>query len=294
MENQPPKRRGRRRHPVRWALLVLLLALAVEFYASNNLLSLERIELFSERLPPAFDGYGVVLLSDLHARSFGEDNRALLEMVRREEPDAIAITGDIAERLSELPDLGAFLTKLCALAPVYYVTGNHEWGADWTAVRKGEQRFTPALFSLMDQAGVVRLDGRAEALRRGDEEIWLAGLCDPNGPKDSRNLREVLSGPRAGGADPFVILLSHRHELFDAYVQAEADVTLTGHAHGGVVRLPFTDGLIGPGRKWFPRYTSGLYRQGRSAVVVSRGLGPTDMPRLFNRPHVVALTLRAG
>ena len=294
MEHRRTRPSGRkRRYRVLWALLAIALFLAFDLYMSNAVLQLEHISLSSARLPAAFDGFTVTQISDAHARRFGEGNSELFDMVGQTEPDIIVITGDLAEKHTELAYVRELVTGLRAIAPVYYVTGNHEWGADWTAVRLGGERFTPSLFSLLEECGAVLMDSRAETIRRGQDTVWIAGLCDPNGPASSKKIDQVLAEPRAGGDDPFILLLSHRYEMFDDYVRAGADVTMAGHAHGGMIRLPFTDGLFGPGQTLFPKRTSGLYRENRAAMVVSRGLGPTIMPRLFNRPHVVALTLHS-
>ena len=248
--------------------------------------------LSSDKLP-AGEKLVVAHVSDHHATPFGEQQEELLQLLRDCHPDFIAMTGDIFDDHRPPREALRLIRGAAGIAPVYYVTGNHEWGADWTAVRLGGERFTPSLFSLLEECGAVLMDSRAETIRRGQDTVWIAGLCDPNGPASNKKIDQVLAEPRAGGEDPFILLLWHRYEMFDDYVRAGADVTMAGHAHGGMIRLPFTDGLFGPGQTLFPKRTSGLYRENRAAMVVSRGLGPTIMPRLFNRPHVIALTLHS-
>lgn len=266
---------------------LLLVYLAVDIYISNNMLERERIELVKESLPEAFQDFTIVQISDTHAKRFGENNEKLFQMVREEAPDIIVLTGDIVERLTELAYAEELFLGLQRIAPAYYVTGNHEWGADWVALRRGEKRFTPELFALMERCGVVKLDNTAVPLVRDGQMIWLAGLCDPNGPADSKSIGKVLA--KTDGA--FSVLLSHRYDMYEEYISGGADVVFCGHAHGGLVRLPFTDGLIGPSRQFFPERTSGLYEENGVSVIVSRGLSGSGFPRMWNRPHVVSVKL---
>ena len=128
--------------------------------------------------------------------------------------------------------------------------------------------------------------------RDGDNAV-LAGVDDPNGYADQKTPEEVAEEVRAAFADPFWILLAHRNNYFeDAYCRLGADLVISGHGHGGLVRLPFTDGLVSTDRTFFPSYTAGLYRENGSTLFVTRGLGNSGPSfRLFNRPEVVVLTL---
>jgi predicted MPP superfamily phosphohydrolase len=277
----PPRRRGRvRRTPI--LLLCAALFLAADLVVSNTVLELSVYTLACARLPAAFDGFRIVHLSDWHAAEFGPENRDLVEMTRRQKPDIIVLTGDFVQRAEELPRMEALCRGLMAVAPVYYVTGNHEWAG----------RIVDRLRPVLRETGVVYLDNDYLFLSRGGEQICLVGLMDPNGPRTQPAMPEVTALARRG-EDPFLVMLSHRYDRFSEYVSQRVDVVFTGHAHGGVIRLPFTDGLIGPGRVLFPRHTSGVTREGATAMVTSRGLsGVGGWPvRLFNRPEVVSVTL---
>jgi predicted MPP superfamily phosphohydrolase len=262
----------------------LLFCLAAELYASNRVLEVGRYVVASDRLPPAFDGFKIVQLSDWHDAQFGRDNERLLAAVRAETPDLIALTGDFVEFPTDLPDMAALCRALVEIAPTYYVTGNHEWGG----------HLVRDLRPLLAECGVVNLDNAFETVTRGGDSVCLLGIEDLNGPRDQRTLAEMILRARGAG-DPYLILLCHRYDRWEEFVEQRADLALTGHAHGGMIRLPFTDGLYGPGRVFFPQHTSGVTREGRTAMVTSRGLGTArHLPlRLFNRPEVVSITLNA-
>ncbi|MDR0326105.1 MAG: metallophosphoesterase [Oscillospiraceae bacterium] len=289
-------REKRRRSKGCLVTLILLAAvlfwLPTELYLSNNAPRTEHITVRSSRLPAAFDGFRILHLSDLHEKGFGNGNETLLRMARDAKPDVIAVTGDLIDSAEALYYAETLLPALTSIAPVYYVTGNHEWAADGKTAHAGRNRLITRLETVVWDSGAVWLDSGYDTLERGGERILLAGLCDPNGPRSEPNVHELRQRIDAEHGDsPFTVLLSHRHDL--DYTGAGFDVVLTGHAHGGVVRLPFTDGLIGPDREWFPRGTSGVLSQGGVSVVVNRGLGDTYFPRFLNRPQVLVVTLSA-
>ena len=256
------------------ALPLLLAALAVFWlWWGNNTLSVEEYAFSSTRLPQGWDGARIVHLSDLHGKAFGRNNARLLRAVEKAQPEVIVITGDIADERS----------------PVYYVTGNHEWAAGMIG----------HLRELFEESGVTYLRNGYISLFRGGEEILLAGIEDPNGYADQKTPQEVADALRAEAGDAFWLLLAHRNNRFPGeYCRLGADLTLCGHGHGGIWRLPFTDGLISTTMEWFPSWTNGFYTCScnecdSSTVFVSRGLGNSPrIPRLFNRPEVAVITLK--
>ena len=283
MARHPRKRRpwGRR------ILILLLLALlcAGFFRWSNHSLQVERFTFSSPRLPEGFDGCTVVVLADLHGAVFGEDNQRLLETVSNQAPDVILLAGDLLDRFRETPhsyavDLGR---RLAAIAPTYFVTGNHEWALP----------DVPALEEALTEAGVTVLDNRFVTLERGGDQVLLAGVDDPNGYADQKTPEELAEEVHAAWGDGFWLLLAHRNNLFaPRYSRLGADLVISGHGHGGMIRLPFTDGLISVERTLFPSYTAGFYEENGSTAFISRGLGNSGPSfRLFNRPEVAVLTL---
>ncbi|MCL2748123.1 MAG: metallophosphoesterase [Oscillospiraceae bacterium] len=278
-------RGGKKRRKWPWVLGSLAAFLSVNIYLSNYTLQLNRLTVWLPRLPSAFDGFRVVLLSDWHSARYGDNNEKLLDMIRNESPDIIAMTGDFVESLSDLAGFGTLCRALADIAPCYYVTGNHEWGG--RAAREAR--------AMAGECGVVNLDNAWEYLTRQGQSICLVGIEDLGGPKDQLSVAEVAKMAR-GGDNPFLLMLCHRYDRWYSFVDQRVDLTLAGHAHGGVIRLPFTDGLYGPGHVFLPQRTSGISREGGAVMVTSRGLGnPERIPmRLFNPPEVLSLTLRAG
>lgn len=268
-------------------LLVLTALLAAGFLLWGNC-SLQTTEtaLISPALPPAFDGLRIVELADLHGRVFGRGSRRLLAAVRRAEPDLICIDGDLFDEHTDLAMLPPLLRGLCAIAPVYYVTGNHEWRV-------------PGLRGILAQmraCGVTVLQDDWRVLRRGEDALIVAGTDDPCGPAERKTPAELIADIRAeAGEAAFLLLLTHRNDQLPQWSALGVQAVLAGHCHGGVVRLPFVGGLFGTDRRLFPAWDAGLYRQGETALYVSRGLGYTNVHfRLFNRPEVAVIVLRRG
>ena len=268
-------------------LLVLTALLAAGFLLWGNC-SLQTTEtaLVSPALPPAFDGLRIVELADLHGRVFGRGSRRLLAAVRRAEPDLICIDGDLFDEHTDLAMLPPLLRGLCAIAPVYYVTGNHEWRV-------------PGLRGILAQmraCGVTVLQDDWRVLRRGEDALVLAGTDDPCGPAERKTPAELIADIRAeAGEAAFLLLLAHRNDQLPQWSALGVQAVLAGHCHGGVVRLPFVGGLFGTDRRLFTAWDAGLYRQGETALYVSRGLGYTNVHfRLFNRPEVAVIVLRRG
>lgn len=269
------------------ALLVLTALLAAGFLLWGNC-SLQTTEtaLVSPALPPAFDGLRIVELADLHGRVFGRGSRRLLAAVRRAEPDLICIDGDLFDEHTDLAMLPPLLRGLCAIAPVYYVTGNHEWRV-------------PGLRGILAQmraCGVTVLQDDWRVLRRGEDALIVAGTDDPCGPAERKTPAELIADIRAeAGEAAFLLLLTHRNDQLPQWSALGVQAVLAGHCHGGVVRLPFVGGLFGTDRRLFTAWDAGLYRQGETALYVSRGLGYTNVHfRLFNRPEVAVIVLRRG
>ena len=279
-------RPGRRGLRLLLALALVLLAGGLFFYDQQNRIQTETITAASDRLPAGFDGYRIVQISDLHGKEFGEDNHILLEKTAELEPDLIAITGDVIDDPDQMGILEPLARGLAAIAPTFYVTGNHEWAIREAATVK----------SLMEEYGVTVLSNEYLKLERGGDTIVLAGIDDPNGPYDQKTPEELSGEIHAALGDPYVLLLAHRNEYYQVYGQCGFDLTLCGHVHGGLIRLPFTDGLVdNTRRRFFPTHTAGLYPlDGGGTLMVSRGLGNGGITfRLFNRPHLPVIVLKS-
>ena len=267
------------------ALFLLLLAALVSFlYFQNFALQRETCSVFSSSLPRSFEGFRVLQLSDLHGRLFGTDSAGLLKAVRKSTPDIICLTGDLFDESTDLSMLPPLLEGLTAIAPTFYVTGNHEWQVEGL----GE------ILKQMEDLGVTVLENEYVLLEKDDERIVIAGVHDPCGPYDQKTPHELMAEIRQEvGEEAYVLMLAHRNDTIDLWAELGADLVLTGHCHGGVVRLPFVGGVFGTGRELFPEYDAGLYEKDGTFLYVSRGLGYSNIPfRLFNRPHLPILVLK--
>lgn len=258
-------------------VLVLLIPFS---YVQNNVLTVTKLEVQSAKIPSAFDGYRIVQLSDLHSHSFGERQHKLAERVKQVKPDVIVYTGDLIDLRKGGASAGyELMEEMVKIAPVYFVTGNHEWRVF------GEQE------KHLQAIGVQVLRNEGAALQRDGEMIHLLGIDDPM----MTGTEEALEKARqpAVQPSPYTILLSHRPELFSLYEKAGMDLVFSGHAHGGQVRLPFVGGLYAPGQGILPDYTAGAYTRSSSTMIVSRGLGNSLAPqRIFNRPEIVVAELK--
>ena len=282
------------KHPRKRRLPGFLLFLALAVLAAlflrwdNTALQTTHFDPVFADLPEGFDGCRMAVLGDLHATYFGEDNQRLLEAVRKAEPDYIFLVGDLLDATRDVPKDYAARTAegLTAIAPTYYVTGNHEWGI-------GD---VPELKETLTAHGFTVLSNQFTTLERNGDTLVLAGIDDPNGYADQKTPEELAAEVYAAYGDPFWVLLAHRNNLFTPqYSLLGADLVVSGHGHGGIIRLPFTDGLLSTDRTFFPSYTAGLYEENGSCLFVTRGLGNSGPTfRLFNRPEVAVLTLHKG
>ncbi|WP_046233099.1 metallophosphoesterase [Paenibacillus algorifonticola] len=292
-------------------------AIVVFLYFQNNALTVSSFQLSSAKLPQGLKDFTIVQLSDVHGKRFGDNQQRLVRKVENQQPNIIVVTGDLIDsrRGGEAESL-ELMAEIVKLAPVYYVTGNHEYAY---------ARY-PELEKKLLELGVHVLRNEAESIPVGSNngigagEIRLLGIDDPKfstiGGHDAeaaeQNIQAAIEdfSKISGMADtnaitkaevgkqtengPYTILLSHRPELFDVYVRAGMDLTFSGHAHGGQVRLPFIGGLVAPGQGFLPVYDAGQYANGETNMLVSRGLGNSIVPqRLFNRPEIVVVKLSA-
>lgn len=270
-----------------FAVLVLMVIWVVW---SNTALVATHVEVSSSRLPAEFSGFRIAHVSDLHNAELGENNEDLLRMISEAHPDIIAVTGDLIE--SNHTDVNIafqFMEDVVQIAPVYYVPGNHEARIQEYEVFRDQ----------LESIGAIVLEDRAVQIEREGAAINLIGLSDPTfehvrGEETHAMVRAKLN-ILTDTENMFAILLSHRPELFESYVESRIDLVLSGHAHGGQFRLPFVGGLIAPNQGLFPKYDAGLYVEGDTNMVVSRGIGNSIIPiRFNNRPEVVLVDLKKG
>ena len=267
----------------------LLVALIVWIAWGNTALELNTYTITSDKLPEAFDGYSIAHISDLHNAEMGEDNEKLLSMLRSAEPEMIAITGDLIDSRNTNVEIALeFAKEVMKVAPCYYVTGNHEARvSEYDELKEG-----------LTELGVVVLEDECIELEQDSEHIVLIGVDDPSFDTDylfgdAKMVMESKLQDLTGEDDRYTVLLSHRPELFDVYVESGVDLILSGHAHGGQFRLPFVGGLVAPNQGFFPEYDGGLHTKKNTNMLVSRGVGNSILPfRINNRPEVILIELQ--
>ncbi|MEK5037941.1 metallophosphoesterase [Sporosarcina sp. FSL K6-3457] len=267
--------------------VVIIALLCLMIYRGNTTVGVTAYTIVSDKIPDDFNLYTIVQLSDLHDAKFGEDHVELVNKVKMIAPDVIFITGDfIDSNRYNLEQSLVLVDKLQSVAPMYYVTGNHEIATNDT------DRIKDALENL----GVRVLSDEAEIITLHRSAIAIGGIEDPLSSylDDEEAVQASMSQAfKDVPANMFTMLLSHRPEQFEVYVEWGIDVTFSGHAHGGQFRIPGLGGLVAPGQGWFPAYTSGVHDKNDSRMVVSRGLGNSIIPiRVFNQPEIVVVTLQ--
>ena len=268
-------------------LIAVLLVLIIWTIWGNTALMVSTVTVSSNRIPTAFNGFLIAQVSDLHNAVFGENNAELLQILSECKPNIIVVTGDLVD--AEHTDIDValdFAKEAAQIAGTYYVTGNHEGSlSQYDELKTG-----------LESMGVVVLEDTSMQLEYNGEKVTLIGLSDPSFTLKGNMLGEVpamvdtkLRG-LIGDKDDYTILLSHRPELFETYVNCGVDIVLSGHAHGGQFRLPFIGGLVAPNQGLFPKYDAGLYTKGDTNMIVCRGLGNSIIPiRFNNRPEIVLL-----
>jgi len=262
-----------------WILPVLAILVVLTLIALDERLILRTYTVVSPKLTAEVR---LAVVTDFHSSDNADD---VVAMVASCAPDAVLLVGDmfdddIANRPTERTL--SLMRQLSAQYPCYYVSGNHE---AWT----GEM---DALYQQTEEAGVTVLRMSSGVLTVRGQRIALCGIPDPyemvfsGAPDTEEQLRQALED--VDSAD-FTVLLAHRPELLAKYAQFPLDLVVSGHAHGGQVRIPgVLNGLYAPNQGWFPKLAGGAYTQDGTTLIVSRGLAVrTRLPRIFNRPEVV-------
>lgn len=264
---------------------IIIALLAVMLFIGNNMIEVNTYKISSEKIPDEFNSFKIAQLSDFHNK---KNNEGIIEKLKEAKPDIIVITGDFIDSRKTKTQISLdFARELVKIAPCYYVMGNHE-------ARLNE--IYPAFEKELIEIGVTVLHNEAITIERSSKAITLVGIDDPRMyyKKDSAEnacqiIKNELSSIEYNG---YTVLLSHRPEAFKEYVNADIDLALTGHAHGGQAILPFIGGIIAPNQGLFPKYYKGIYEENNTKMVVSRGIGNSLCPvRFNNHPEIIIVEL---
>ncbi|HPX31928.1 MAG TPA: metallophosphoesterase [Erysipelotrichaceae bacterium] len=261
-------------------IIVLIIAFLVYAIYQNKNVGITFYEFFSDKVEKE---KRIVHLSDIHNDLFGKNNIRLIELIKSVNPDYIFLTGDLLDsRRTNVYRCYYLIEKIIKIAPIYFVTGNHE----------SRKTFYPKFKEKLIELGVIVLDNRKIKL----EEINLVGIDDPGfkaKPNETVYRKIIDEQLKEIELEDFNVLLAHRPQYFDIYAKYDFDFVFTGHAHGGQIRLPYIGGLLSPQQGILPKYTIGIYESNNTKMVVSRGLGNSQFPlRVFNNPEIVVVDIK--
>lgn len=308
-------RRRRRKGFLRGIIIFLCLigCLVLGNYLANQQVYITTYEIVDEEIPEAFDGYRIVQVTDVHSIRSQEQADSLFDKIATQQPDAVVLTGDLLDSTYYTEENNAlksgesdkiagrdtvdFIERLTEYYYVYFVYGNHEMVL---LDDVDNNSFKVA----MEEIGVIFLNNDGVKISKDDESIYMLGIQDPatlykdsdyaECDTHSERIDAMMNNVMAlREEDLYTVLLSHRPEYFEDYAKKKVDLVLTGHAHGGQMRLPGAGGLYAPGQGWFPEYTEGLHVSGETCMIIGRGIGDsTELPRFLNPPEINTIILK--
>jgi predicted MPP superfamily phosphohydrolase len=286
--------------PFLWTLLGLIAFAFIYSAIDTRFFTVTKYCLKTDRLKSENEGFSFVVLADLHNNAFGKNNSKLIEGIAGLRPDFIITAGDIVSKGRSCCPGNAFdlMKSLVKQYPVYYVMGNHE--QYFISLTEEEQDRKPHLknswleyYNGLNALGVCFLDNKTVSTEYGGETISITGISIEREYYGLGKASEMPADYIESLADrrpesEFKLMITHNPVYFREYAGWGADLVITGHMHGGVIRLGRLGGLLSPQYRIFPKYNSGLYEEYESAMIVSRGLGThSNMPRVFNRPELI-------
>lgn len=280
------KRLSKKAKTVISVLCAVFVLLAAELIYSNYYIEAESFEYSAESVPPAFDGVKIVSVTDYHNHGgFYEDD--LIHKIEKVSPDYIFLVGDIVDStFTDINVVSRFFKRCSAIAPCYLCFGNHEQ-------RVFGEGLYDSYMTCAEDAGVTVLDNKAVTLERGNDKLTLIGTSNP---LEQNMLSEILEG--ADKQTPLLWIHHYPEDFADMTADAESlgfqkCLMFCGHAHGGLIRMPFTNqGIYAPGQGLFPKFTGGEYYSNNSEMILSRGCGNSGATlRMFDPFEIVVCTL---
>lgn len=253
----------------------------------DNQLGITTYEYKSNKLPEDFNNYSIVQISDLHSSYFGKKQENLIDAVSKTKPDLILLTGDMIDRKNtDYDSVSILFEKLVQLAPVYAISGNHELDSS-TIMSK--------MNTLYRTYGITLLDNTSVQISKGNSKIQIAGLKHWGAMGCKWTSYYVEKNTPHLNNNKFGILLNHRSDMLSYFSKTNYSLVLSGHTHGGIIRLPYVGGLINNDATLFPKYDSGVFTENQTTLIVNRGLGNSNLlPRIYNPPEIVHILLRSN
>lgn len=266
--------------------IIILVLIVLQVIVYNKKIVISNITYKNSKIPASFDGYKILQISDLHNAEFGKNQKTLIEKTKEIDPDIIFITGDLIDSYNTNIDISMkYIDGITDIAPIYFIPGNHE-----SRIESYNE-----LCDRLTSSGVKILNNKNVFIQKDSSSIGLIGLDDPAFIQTSNQdelFKKLLVDLSKDIDSDFKMLLSHRPEKIVDYKDAKVDLVFSGHAHGGQFRIPFVGGLLAPNQGFFPKYTSGIYKEDNTSMIVSRGLGNSIFPfRINNSPELVVVTL---
>ncbi len=273
-------------------IAVPLICLALLTYWGTKSLVVTEYNITSNKIPEKFSEFRITQITDLHNATFGKNNVTLINEIKKTNPNIIVLTGDIIDSRNTDVDVAInFIEQAVEIAPTYYVTGNHEFRILKEYDEMEESMLRLGVNVLRNEESYIEIDGESikiigldASMKSSSGFFYVPGV---NNVEVAKILNEFKNN------EIYSILLSHRPELFNLYVEGEIDLAFTGHTHGGQIRIPFLGGVIAPNQAGlFPKHDSGLFTENETNMIVSRGVGNSVIPiRIFNRPEIVVVQL---
>ena len=280
---------------------VILCGVAFYKYETDSL-EITKYEIENEKIPKEFNNFKIVQISDLHNKSFGKDNKRLLETIDSQNPDIVVITGDLVEGDNKDFNIALnLIDELLKKYKVYHIIGNHE---QKSLIKKHKELYK-TYFDKLYKKNIVNLDNEKIRIKKDGKYINIYGLIIPleyypyffkNYENKNMKLEQDFINNKLGeiNRDEYNILLAHTPFFFEDYEKYGVDLVLSGHVHGGIIRLPKVGGLLSPNREFFPKYDFGKYIKNNTTMLLSKGLGGSKvLIRFACKPEIVSITLKS-
>ncbi|MGL5754652.1 MAG: metallophosphoesterase [Paraclostridium sp.] len=276
----------------------------VLFYKNETgKLEITRHEIQNTKIPKEFNGFKIVQVSDLHNKSFGKNNEKLLRLIESENPDIVVVTGDLVEGDNKNFHIALnLIDELVKKYEVYHIIGNHE---QKSLIKKYKKEYETYFKNLYNKS-IKNLNNDKLCLNRGNSSINIYGLIVPlnyypyffkNYKNRKNRLEDKFIHQSLGmiNKEEYNIMLAHTPFFFEDYEEYGVDLVLSGHVHGGIIRLPGVGGILSPNREFFPKYDFGKYEKNDTTMLLSKGLGGSKvLIRLNCKPEIVSITLKNG